>query len=194
MIPTLIYICTVGIVTVFTNKISEKDNLRVGILTEFTICGLLFILLCQNILFSIILGFTAVAAQMDKQTKTVYDYLSIIPIIISLIFIFCINPKPSIDIFILAPLIFTIMTFFARGFADTLFMVLFSIYGIKYSDPFVILMCFLTAYLIQLMIKIYKCIKEHKPYRENRDPEKALPFMPSLFFGFSIIITLYHFI
>ncbi len=194
MIPTIIYLFIITVVTVCTNKISENEGLRVGILSEFSICGLLFVLLEQNVLFSIILGFTAVAAQMDKKTKTVYDWLSIIPIIISLFVIFVPMEKPAIDIFILAPLLFTVLTFFARGFADTLFMILFALWGIKYSDPFVMLMCFLTAYLIQLLIKVRKCIREHRPYREKLDPEQALPFMPSLFYGFAVINIIYHFI
>ena len=175
-----------------TNRTTKEDTWECTVFSEYSVAGLFFSFVIGNWLFACILAATAVAAQMDKKTKSVYDYLSFIPMVAAVIALVVQKPllfgKGAWVLWL--PLIFTVATAFARGLADTFFMVLFALYGMTAEEPLMTILGYLIAYIAQLLIKLYKCHREGKPYREGKG-EEALPFMPALYYGFAVSVLIY---
>ena len=127
----------------------------------------------------VLLVFSAVSADMDCQTTWVYSWLLYPPIIygvaVCVVRLFTGQFVFSVDtVFELLPLVFTILTIKTRGFADTLLMIGYCLYGLLYGNPVTTLLGFLIGYVIQACLRIWK-----RKYKGKR-----LPFIPALFVGF----------
>ncbi len=193
MFCVVLYVALIFLLFGITKKLLSQENLDIRFRPVLYILGLIAVIMVNNWMTAVVLAFAVTAAEMDRETKTVYGYLSFIPLLFLLIlcFMFISKGKNMPPVIAFLPLLFSVATCFTRGLADTLFMCTFSVYGLICSDPLAVLIGFLLSYLIQFGIKVYGCIKEHRPYKEGKNGENALPFMPALTIGFILVQTLY---
>ncbi|MCR5431049.1 MAG: hypothetical protein K6E95_00660 [Lachnospiraceae bacterium] len=140
----------------------------------------------------VLIIFSAVSADMDYHTKMVYGWLIYPPVlygtVVCIIQIFSGRfVLPADLIFELLPLIFTIATFKTRGFADTVLMTGYCLYGLCYGNPLTVMIGFLIGYMIQSVVHV-------RTYIKTRKKGLKFPFIPALFLGFICTITLDSFI
>lgn len=155
-----------------------------------------FLLICiptDSVILSILFAGEMMAAYMDKENDMdVYDLFHIVPIaaIIGGIVYKVINGyeiQYIINIYNLIPIIFTLITIKARGLSDTFAMIAYSLYGIYAGvDTFYIILGFFIGHVLQFINQTIYCRKKSILFKDK----PMMPFLPSLYIGFVIIIVI----
>lgn len=140
-------------------------------------------------LLSIFFGLEVNAAYCDdKNDCDVYDIWHIITAIAIIIYAIINFDPGTITITDLIPIIFVILTITTRGFSDTIFMLLFAIVCLLIRIDYIwVIISFFIGYLLQVIIQINYC-KENK-IELKKHP--MLPFLPALYVGCNIGVTIY---